>query len=255
MKAFDLYAAYYDLLYRDKDYESEVAYVTDLLCKAGPTPNTVLELGCGTGGHADGLAKRGFSVHGIDSSAAMIERAHRRADLLTHSAHVPRFEQADIRKYRAAVTFDAVISLFHVMSYQTSNSDQDESLSTARAHLERGGVLFFDFWYGPAVLSDRPRVVTKEVSDERIAVRRETRPKVHVNENCVEVRFDVYITSRLDGRSEHVVETHMMRYLFLPEIEQRLRSCNFRLLHAYRWMSKEQLSDKSWYGCVVAAAD
>jgi hypothetical protein len=95
----------------------------------------------------------------------------------------------------------------------------------------------------------------KEVNDERIAVRRETTPILHASRNSVEVRFDVQITSSVDGRSQHVVETHMMRYLFLPEIEQRLSRRGFRLSSAYKWMTDEDLSDRSWYGCVVAVAE
>ena len=35
MKVFDAYAAYYDLLYRDKDYAGEAAYVLSLLAERG----------------------------------------------------------------------------------------------------------------------------------------------------------------------------------------------------------------------------
>ena len=42
-------------------------------------------------------------------------------------------------------TFDVVISLFHVMSYQVSNSDIMEAFATARRHLNPGGIFIFDF--------------------------------------------------------------------------------------------------------------
>lgn len=49
---FNTYAAYYDLLYRDKDYVGEAAYVHDLIQHHAPGAQEVLELGSGTGGHA-----------------------------------------------------------------------------------------------------------------------------------------------------------------------------------------------------------
>jgi ubiquinone/menaquinone biosynthesis C-methylase UbiE len=78
MSVFNLYAAYYDLLYPDKDYSAETEYVADLITEAAPA-QTVLDLGCGTGAHAFHFARRGFTVHGVDLSAEMIERAQRRS--------------------------------------------------------------------------------------------------------------------------------------------------------------------------------
>lgn len=255
MSVFNLYAAYYDLLYRDKDYAAETDYLTGLIREVVPSLRTVLELGCGTGGHAVQLAKHGLEVHGIDLSADMIERASSRRHAAPAAlAQMLSFGQGDVRSYRANRAFDAVISLFHVVSYQTSNADQEQTFATARAHLRAGGAFVFDFWYGPAVLSDRPRRVVKQVEDERIEIRRETTPTMLVNDNCVDVHFDVDVLSKSDQRSQRIAEDHRMRYLFLPEIQQRLVASQFRMQRAYAWLSRQPLNDRSWYGCVVAQA-
>jgi SAM-dependent methyltransferase len=255
MNVFDLYAAYYDLLYRDKDYAGEANYLLALIGEAAPHARSMLELGCGTGGHAIEFAERGFSVHGIDFSASMIERAHRRRAMVAESqARRLAFEVGDVRTFRANRTFDVVVSLFHVMSYQTTNDDQAAAFATARCHLPPGGLFVFDFWYGPAVLTDRPRSVVKRVSDDRIEVVRKTTPSMHPNQNRVDVHFDVDIVSRTDGDARQLSETHHMRYLFLPEIEQQLRHNDFELLSAQAWMTRQALDDRTWYGCVVARA-
>lgn len=255
MTVFDLYAAYYDLLYRDKDYSGETEYLITLIREAAPHARSLLELGCGTGGHALQFSERGFRVHGIDRSDSMIERAHRRRTEAAESvAQRVTFETGDVRSFRAGRIFDAVVSLFHVMSYQTGNEDQAAAFTTARCHLKAGGVFLFDFWYGPAVLTDRPRHVIKEVADDRIEVRRETTPTMHVNSNAVEVRFDIDITSRSADSSRRLSEVHRMRYLFLPEIEQRLHDAGFALVSAQAWMTRQLLDDRSWYGCVLARA-
>ncbi|HMM71669.1 MAG TPA: class I SAM-dependent methyltransferase [Rhodocyclaceae bacterium] len=255
MSVFDLYAAYYDLLYRDKDYAGEVDYLLGLIEGAAPQPRSILELGCGTGGHALELAKRGCSVHGIDLSRSMVERARQRgAARAPNEAVRLEFEVGDVRSYRVDRIFDAAVSMFHVMSYQTGNDDQSAAFATARRHLPVGGLFVFDFWYGPAVLSDRPRDVVKRVSDERIEVTRKTTPTMQVNLNRVDVRFDVDIASRTGGDTRQLSETHRMRYLFLPEIERLLRSTAFELLSAQAWLTREPLDDRTWYGCVVARA-
>ena len=71
------YARHYDLLYADKDYAAEAAYIRDLLKRWTPGGTRLLELGSGTGRHANLLAGMGYSVHGVERSAAMLEAASR----------------------------------------------------------------------------------------------------------------------------------------------------------------------------------
>jgi hypothetical protein len=49
-----------------------------------------------------------------------------------------------------------VFSLFHVMSYQTSNKDLQDAFETAKINLKPGEIFIFDCWYGSSVLTDRP---------------------------------------------------------------------------------------------------
>lgn len=67
------YASVYDLLYQDKDYAGECDLLTRLFADFGASPiGSVLDLGCGTGGHAMPLARRGFRVTGVDAAPAML---------------------------------------------------------------------------------------------------------------------------------------------------------------------------------------
>jgi hypothetical protein len=161
-----------------------------------------------------------------------------------------------MRGFRAVdgATYDVVLSLFHVMSYATANADQRAAFDSARAHLRAGGLFVFDFWYGPAVLSDRPRHVSKEVADDRISVTRSTTPVMLVNENCVDVCFDVRVTARQGAEKHAFSERHRMRYLFLPEIDQALQVAGFGLVSSQAWLTRQALDDRTWYGCVVAQA-
>ena len=63
------YAAAYDGLYQDKDYRAECELIERVFNLYGQGPvRRVLDLGCGTGGHAVVLAARGFDVLGVDRS-------------------------------------------------------------------------------------------------------------------------------------------------------------------------------------------
>jgi len=76
MMAFGEYAKYYDLLYADKDYAAETAFVREIIRRLAPGARTLLELGCGSARHALELVRNRFTVTGVDLSAQMIARAH-----------------------------------------------------------------------------------------------------------------------------------------------------------------------------------
>jgi 2-polyprenyl-3-methyl-5-hydroxy-6-metoxy-1,4-benzoquinol methylase len=69
---------------------------------------TILDIGCGTGRHAVELAKRGYSVVGIDLSASQLQQA--RAKAQREGVQVT-FIQADARDFNFDNPFDVVIML------------------------------------------------------------------------------------------------------------------------------------------------
>jgi SAM-dependent methyltransferase len=248
MKVFDAYAAYYDLLYKDKDYAGEADYVLKLLSAAGIAGGDMLELGCGTGRHAELFAAAGFRMHGVDLSEPMVRQAVERFTALPGHA----FEVADVRALRLDRRFDAVISLFHVFSYQSSNDDLDRAFATASVHLRSGGAFVFDFWYGPGVLSDRPVVRVKEMSNESSTVLRIAEPIFFPNDNCVDVRYRILLTERATQAVHRFEETHRMRYLFLPELQGLSAAHGLRVVGAYRSQSHQPLGFDAWTGTVIA---
>jgi SAM-dependent methyltransferase len=249
-EVFDAYAAYYDLLYRDKDYPAEARYVQSLLRRHGVSGGDILELGCGTGKHAEQLARLGFSIHGLDLSPSMVGRAIKRTppDLASRL----RFEVGDARSTRLNRKFGAAISLFHVASYQTTNEDLAGMFATAAAHLKTGGVFVFDFWYGPGVLTDPPVGRVKNLEDGVIQVTRTAKPTLRPNENVVDVHYEVVVKQNHNGMVADIEETHSMRYLFLPEVRLMLQAAGMELLQAQRWMSPEDLGCGSWQAVVIA---
>jgi SAM-dependent methyltransferase len=59
----------------------------------------VLELACGSGRIAVPLSRQGFSVHGVDRSSAMLERARNRMAASGETAGSLQLEQADVFEY------------------------------------------------------------------------------------------------------------------------------------------------------------
>jgi SAM-dependent methyltransferase len=231
MTVFGVYSRYYDLLYREKDYAGEAAYVAKLIRAARPGARSILDLGCGTGRHARELAALGFTVTGVDRSAEMVAIARQTP---TTGA---RFFEGDLGTMRLDERFDVVTSLFHVFSYQTTNQALSAAFATAHAHLRDGGVLVFDAWYGPAVLSDPPAVRVKRLSNDEMEVVRISEPTLHANRNVVDVDFEVLIRDRLKDTTSRLTERHEMRYLFTPEIEAFAAAAGLKLLASEEWLT------------------
>jgi SAM-dependent methyltransferase len=247
MSVFGNYARYYDLLYRDKDYAGEAKFVYQVLQTHAPDAQSILELGCGTGNHAQLLAQEGYQVHGVDRSSEMLQQAHERLSQIPQDiASRLTFSLGDIREIRLQQLFDVVVSLFHVISYQPKNEDLQRTFTTAKAHLKPGGIFLFDCWYGPAVLSERPATRVKRLEDEAIFVTRIAEPVLYPNENIVDVKYHVFIKDKQSGSVEELQETHRMRYLFKPEIDWLFSNSRFNFLRCGEWMTDREPGCDTW---------
>ncbi|MGE5502857.1 MAG: class I SAM-dependent DNA methyltransferase [Actinomycetota bacterium] len=234
MAVFDAYAACYDLLNHGKDYAGEAAYVERLARRVAPHAASLLELGCGTGGHAEHLAARGWTVTGADLSPGMLDRARtRQAALAPEIGARIDFCQGDARSLRLARSFDVVASLFHVVCYQSTDADLEAVFRTAAAHLAPGGVFIFDVWYGPAVLTDRPTVRERRAEGDGTTVVRTTTPRMDPRRNLVDVDFHFRVET--GTRVVEFDETHRMRYLFEPELERLAAGAGIILVDAFAW--------------------
>jgi SAM-dependent methyltransferase len=247
--AFDGYADYYDLLYRDKDYAGEARYVQAVLARHGKPRGAILDLGCGTGRHAIELARLDYEVFGIDASARMI--AHARARTPPELERQLTFDIDDVRTARLGRRFDAVVALFHVASYQTTNQDLAAMLLTVREHLAVDGVFVCDFWHGPGVLRDPPQVRVKTVADAHARVTRIAVPVMRSCDHCVEVGYTLHVEHHAGGEVIELKETHRVRYLFLPEVRELLAGAGLDFGAAEAWMGGE-LGVASWNAVITA---
>ena len=114
-----------------------------------------------------------------------------------------------------------------------------------------GGVFVFDWWYGPAALTDRPRVVTKTFWNGDLVLERLVEPVMHAEGNVVEVRYTPKV-GRGSSDGETIRETHNMRCLFTPEVELMLASNDLTLVDSREWLSAREPGADSWNVCYVA---
>lgn len=240
------YAAVYDALYRDKDYEAECDLVERLAREHASRPvRRVLDLGCGTGGHAILLADRGYDVVGVDLSDEMLAHARRKA------AGRVAFHAGDIRSVDLEERFDLVLMMFAVLGYLAADDDAAASLRTARRHLEPGGLLVFDVWYEPAVLAQRPSERSKEIGLADGRILRRSSGELDEERRICTVRF--HVVEERNGRRRETREAHTMRYFSAADLTRLLTDAGFELVRLGAFPEVDREPDATTWSVAVAA--
>ena len=240
---FNAYSRYYDLLYRDKDYVAEAEYIADLLERFGVSGKSLLEFGSGTGKHGQLLAQHGYEVTGIERSAEMVAQAE----------VAPGFscQQGDICTVQLGQTFDAVLSLFHVMSYQITNDAVLAVFERAAEHLQADGLFVFDVWYSPAVYAQNPDVRVKRIADDSIEITRIAEPVMYSKENRVNVNYTIFARDISSGVVENMFETHPMRHFSLTELNLIAQMSGFVIVGVEEFLTGKEPSQETWAVCLV----
>lgn len=103
-------------------------------------PGAALDLGCGAGGNAIGLAGRGWTTTGVDSSSKAIGSAQISA---ANAGAGVTFLEEDITTWKPDGLFDLVVSLF---ALPPRGPDREAVLALVRQALAPGGLLIVGEW-------------------------------------------------------------------------------------------------------------
>jgi len=235
---FNEYAKYYDFFNSEKDYAKESNYVDSIIKRFNPRTKKILDIGCGTGHHDFELANLNYNVTGIDTSQEMIEIAK---ELAMKSNKRITFCVDSNQDYIATKKFDTIISLFHVMSYQTTDPKLSKIFEVANNNLKTGGLFIFDYWYTPAVeflkLEKREKKVTVDGKYYTKSSNPKTEaPGIH--------KIDITISS--DEFS--FTEEHLMRS-FIPQNFSKFT--DFKLVKNFSWLTNSDPSRTNWSAATV----
>lgn len=141
MSAYDALAASYDGLTWDVPYEEILAYLQALLKRHGASPQSVLDLACGTGSLALLLAKAGYRTLAADASEEMLAMAYDKASDLPHP---PFFICQRMEALTLPQPVDWVVCCLDSLNYLTDPRDAAKALGRIYESLTDGGVLTFD---------------------------------------------------------------------------------------------------------------
>lgn len=240
---FSNYSDFYDIFYKTKDYKSEVNYLLKLIKNYKNNSHRLLEFGSGTGKHAKILAKVGFKVHGIEKSRGMISQT-KRSKNFTCSV-------GDICNLDLGIKFDTVFSLFHVMSYQTSNSQINGAFKSAAKHLHKNGLFIFDTWFSSGVLHIKPSVKFRKIKHKNFEIFRIAEPKNIPNSNIVDIHYTILIKNIKNNTLKTITEKHSMRHYSIPELKIMAQNHSFKHINSEEFLTSNTPTKNTWTICNI----
>jgi SAM-dependent methyltransferase len=222
---YDEFGWAYDLLVPHPGGPSAPA-VAEMLDASGVSPPaSLVDAGCGTGGHALELDRLGFDVTAVDRAPALIEQARRKAGERGSRAH---FVVADFLSWRPEKPCDAVLCR-GVLNDLVDDRDRREAFLAFAAMLRPGGVLVLDVrdWDASQARYTRnpahERVVELEGAGT-LTFRSETTPDSGSRTLRVRERFLVeFAEQEVDFANDFE-----MRCWSAPELDALARTAGFR---------------------------
>ena len=137
-------AKYYDAIYASvgKDYPAEANRVHKFIRKYKLSEgNRLLDVGCGTGVHANLLSKH-YQVEGLDIEQKMLSVARKNYPKI-------RFQQGDMVNFKLKSKFDIIVCLFSAIGHVKTKSRLQKAIKNMSQHLLPGGVLLVEPWFAP----------------------------------------------------------------------------------------------------------
>ena len=242
-ESFEFLAKYYDLIYNDKDYESEVTFLEKIF--EGTTRKKILEIGCGTGNYTKILIDRGYDVTALDLSESMLKAAKEKCTC--------KFIKGNISDVSINDRFDACIAMFAVMGYVTTNSDILKALKNIHRHLKENGLFVFDVWNGLAVLRLLPELRIKTVENDEVKLLRIANPKLRSFDHICEVNYKLLILNKGDNKFNEIDEKHVVRFYFPQEIKYLLEATGFKVLKISPFLNLTGKVDEHVWNIAIVA--
>jgi len=141
--------SYYHTLYKNRDEQEAIRFI-DRLCEflEIKPKSKILDLACGKGRHSIYLAKKGFTITGIDLAEQSIVKAKQ-----TELTNV-NFEVHDMRKVYKKDQFDFVFNLFTSFGYFENQEDNIDVLKGVTLNLRENGLFVLDFLNASKVIKN-----------------------------------------------------------------------------------------------------
>jgi ubiquinone/menaquinone biosynthesis C-methylase UbiE len=245
------HADFYDIFYADKPYETEASFIHQCLQQySSQSPRLLLELACGTGGHALALEKYGYSIIATDYSEDMLSHARRKAK--ENNSKID-FRLQDMRELNLPEgPFDSVYCLFDSIGYVENNQALEQVFQRVNTHLKPEGLFILEFWHATAMVSQYDPVRVRRWQTHDGELMRISETTLDVFRQLGEVSYTIY-EFLVSGACNKFQEVQRNRYFLTQEMDAWLSRFGFSPL---KWCAgfntEEKISASTWHIVVIA---
>jgi SAM-dependent methyltransferase len=199
----------------------------DYLNEIGVKLSNLLDMACGEGSLAVGMAKLGYQVTGIDQSQRMIDLAKERAD---EAGVDVTFLVEDMRSLPFKSEFSLVTCFFDSLNYLLTIRDLQDAFKGAFRALQPGGFFIFDMntIYGLSVDWMREETYIQNEAKDFMEIHRQS----YDYENQI-ATMDVTLFTEHGACWERVDETHRERGYPIADIQFLLNETGFMIAGMY----------------------
>jgi len=197
----------------------------------------MLDIACGHGRHSIRLARRGFRVTGLDSSAESLDAAHEVAEA---GGLELDFREGDMRELPFPDgSFDAVINIFTAFGYFEDEEGDACVIGEAARVLRPGGSFLLDTVNPPGLFQRYRDRVWETLDDGAVLFLQEHEYDVLAGRN--RARWTLVLP---DGTRREL--THSIRVYTAPELDRLLRAAGLEIATAWGDFEGGELTRESW---------
>ena len=159
----------YPFIFSDEKFERADQQIEQILSLIEFDGDSVLDLCCGPGRHAVALAKRGFTVTGVDATPFLLDKARETAQAQNVDIE---WVLEDMRDFVRPAAYDLVLNMFTSFGYFDNKDDDLKVLHNILENLKPDGICIVDVIGKESLAKKYQPTISHNTPDGTILVQR-----------------------------------------------------------------------------------
>lgn len=245
MDAYREFASVYDVFMNEVPYDAWLSFVKEIWQKEEIRPQSICDVGCGTGNLLLPLAREGYDVMGVDISFDMLCQAESK---LREEGFSVFLSEQDMTEMYLPKKVDCILCLCDSLNYLVEDGALSAAFGCFREALADNGLLFFDLntaYKFSHILGQNTFAATED--DAAYIWENDYDEEERINEYAVN-----FFLRRSDGSYTRTEEFHYERAFLWEEVEQALKENGFAVVAVYEDYTFAPARAESERICIVA---